>query len=223
MHELSGIISMLGNLREPWGIKNLDSQHMYMNAAAYAYTNTPLKFNVEGKRDNEFPVGWAEFAEDMVEHDRRTETGCGERITVIETYNWFKSRELVPYFCEKIPLFSNEKNLVGTLWTARPVRNIAPQYLYAKKNVPTVEWTTHYEGNFSDTEMETLFLLLCNLTKDEIANRLSLSKRTIDNRIQRMYQKIGVHNQRQFVEYCYQQGLQGYIPPSFLVKGSIFL
>ncbi|MDE8741526.1 LuxR C-terminal-related transcriptional regulator [Pectobacterium polaris] len=223
MSNLGGIITMLDHLREPWGVKDLNSQHIYMNAAAYAYTNTPTQFNVEGKRDAEFPVGWAEFADDMVEHDRRTEQSGGERITVIETYNWFESSDFMPYLCEKIPYFSDEKELVGTLWTSRPICNISPVYLSVKQHAPAVEWTTRYEGSFSTAEMETLFLLLCHLTKSDIAVKMNLSKRTIDNRVQRMYQKMGVHNFRQFEEYCYQKGLHGYIPPAFLVQGSIFL
>ncbi|KFX11041.1 helix-turn-helix transcriptional regulator [Pectobacterium atrosepticum] len=222
MESLGGIISTLDNLREPWGIKNLDSQHIYMNAAAYAYTNTPTHFNVEGKHDAEFPVGWSEFAGEMVEHDRRAEESQ-ERVTVIETYNWFNSTELVPYLCEKIPLFSDKKSLIGTLWTSRSIRTISPVYLSAKQRAPVAEWTSTYEGPFTKTEMETLFLLLCDFSKTDIAEKMNLSKRTIDNRIQRMYQKIGVHNLRQFEEYCYQHGLQGYIPQSFLKKGSVFL
>ncbi len=222
MNNLGGIITVLDNLREPWGIKDLDSKHIYMNSAAYAYTNTPKNFNVEGRLDAEFPVGWADFADDMVEHDRRTEQADGERVIVIETYNWFDSRELVPYQCEKIPLFSEEKEMIGTLWTSHPIRTLSPVYLSAKQRTP-VEWTTSYEGPFSATEMETLFLLLCQFTKEEIAARQNLSKRTIDNRIQRMYQKVGVHNLRQFEEYCYQNNLHGYIPPNLLVKGTLFL
>ncbi|QDX30531.1 helix-turn-helix transcriptional regulator [Dickeya poaceiphila] len=222
MNNLGGIITVLDNLREPWGIKDLDSKSIYMNSAAYAYTNTPKNFNVEGKLDAEFPVGWADFADEMVEHDRRTLQANGERVIVIETYNWFDSPELVPYQCEKIPLFSEEKEIIGTLWTSRPIRTLSPVYLSAKQRAP-VEWTTSYEGPFSATEMETLFLLLCQFSKEEIAARQNLSKRTIDNRIQRMYQKVGVHNLRQFEEYCYQNNLHGYIPPSLLVKGTLFL
>ncbi|MBN3263010.1 helix-turn-helix transcriptional regulator [Pectobacterium brasiliense] len=222
MENLGGIISTLDNLREPWGIKNLDSQSIYMNSAAYAYTNTPTHFSVEGKHDAEFPVGWSEFAGEMVEHDRRTEQSL-ERIAVIETYNWFNNPELVPYLCEKIPLFSDKKQLIGTLWTSRPIRSISPVYLSAKQRTNVVEWTSSYEGPFSKTEMETLFLLLCDFSKADIAAKMNLSKRTIDNRVQRMYQKIGVHNLRQFEEYCYQHSLHGYIPQSFLNTGSVFL
>ena len=36
-----GLIAMMEHLSEPWGIKDLHSRHVYMNQAAYLYTNTP--------------------------------------------------------------------------------------------------------------------------------------------------------------------------------------
>lgn len=55
-----GLISMMEHLSEPWGIKDRQSRHIYMNKAAYLYTNTPLDFDIEGKLDNEFPAHWAD-------------------------------------------------------------------------------------------------------------------------------------------------------------------
>lgn len=46
---------MMEHLSEPWGIKDQLSRHLYMNRAAYLYTNTPLNFDVAGKYDHEFP------------------------------------------------------------------------------------------------------------------------------------------------------------------------
>lgn len=37
-----GLIAMMEHLSEPWGIKDLHSRHVYMNQAAYLYTNIPL-------------------------------------------------------------------------------------------------------------------------------------------------------------------------------------
>ena len=50
-----GLITMMEHLSEPWGIKDQLSRHLYMNRAAYLYTNTPLNFDVAGKYDHEFP------------------------------------------------------------------------------------------------------------------------------------------------------------------------
>ena len=70
------------------GIKDRESRHIYMNKAALLYTNTPLNFDIVGKTDAEFPADWAECADDLQEHDRRTETSR-RQTAVIETHYWF--------------------------------------------------------------------------------------------------------------------------------------
>lgn len=53
-----GLIAMMEHLSEPWGIKDLHSRHVYMNQAAYLYTNIPLNFDIEGKGTmNSPPIG----------------------------------------------------------------------------------------------------------------------------------------------------------------------
>lgn len=90
-----GLIAMMEHLSEPWGIKDLSSRHIYMNKAAYLYTNTPLNFEVEGKLDDEFPANWAEFSPEFMEHDKRTEESQ-DRVTVIETHYWYGKDTLTP-------------------------------------------------------------------------------------------------------------------------------
>ncbi len=93
---IRNLITMMECLDEPWGIKDLASRHVYMNNAAYRYTNTPNNFDIEGRFDEEFPADWAELSEDFQEHDRRTENSQ-QRVTVIETHFWNASKTLVPY------------------------------------------------------------------------------------------------------------------------------
>ena len=58
---LSSLIDLLSYQRDPWGIKDTQSRHLYMNTAALQYTDTPLRFSLEGKLDGEFPAAWAEY------------------------------------------------------------------------------------------------------------------------------------------------------------------
>ncbi|WP_345831520.1 PAS domain-containing protein [Erwinia sp. HDF1-3R] len=116
---------MMENLAEPWGIKDLQSRHLYMNKAACRYTNTPPTFNVEGELDQDFPALWAECAEDLQEHDRRTEESL-ERVSVIETHYWNGLDYLTPYISEKFPFFNRDAQCIGTVWNARPLDNLTP-------------------------------------------------------------------------------------------------
>ncbi|MBI0436558.1 LuxR family transcriptional regulator [Dickeya dianthicola] len=218
---LHSFIPLLDSLSEPWGIKDLASRHVYMNTRAYSYTNTPTNFDIEGKSDEEFPIGWAELSDDFIEHDHRTET-CAERVTVIETHYWFGKAELAPFISEKIPLFNPAKECVGILWNARPMTTLSP-LIHIDRRKPTVLKTEITTDLFTRAELDTLFLVLRRFSSKEIAKRFNLSSRTIENRIQSMYQKAGVHSFNQFEEFCYQQGLDGFIPHSLLTKGILFI
>ncbi|MGM3172861.1 helix-turn-helix transcriptional regulator [Dickeya lacustris] len=218
---LCSFIPLLNGLNEPWGIKDINSRHVYMNAEAYRYTNTPACFDIEGRFDEEFPIDWAEFSDKFIEHDRRTEA-CAERVAVIETHYWFGKSELSPFISEKIPLFTPEKECVGILWNARPMGTLSP-LIHIHKRKPSILKTDATTHLFTRAELDTLFLLLRRFSSKEIARQFNLSSRTIENRIQSMYQKAGVNSFSQFEEFCYQQGLDSFIPASLLTKGILFI
>ncbi len=75
----TSLIAMMEHLSEPWGIKDRESRHIYMNKAALLYTNTPLNFDIVGKTDAEFPADWAECADDLQEHDDERKHHAGKR------------------------------------------------------------------------------------------------------------------------------------------------
>ncbi|NKI74313.1 helix-turn-helix transcriptional regulator [Dickeya sp. CFBP 2040] len=214
-------IPLLDGLNEPWGIKDITSRHVYMNTPAYSYTNTPANFDIEGKFDEEFPIAWAELSEKFIEHDRRTEV-CAERVTVIETHYWFGKTELSPFISEKMPIFNVAKECVGILWNARPMSTLSP-LIHIDKRKPSILRTEITTDLFTRAELDTLFLVLRRFSSKEIAKQFNLSNRTIENRIQNMYQKAGVHSFNQFEEFCYQRGFDSFIPHALLTKGILFL
>lgn len=130
-----GLIAMMEHLSEPWGIKDRQSRHIYMNKAAYLYTNTPLDFDIEGKLDNEFPAHWAEFSPEFIEHDKRTEESQ-DRVTVIETHYWYGKDFLMPFISEKLPIYNDKKELIGVMWNAKPLNSLSPfKYINQQKPV----------------------------------------------------------------------------------------
>jgi len=56
-------------------------------------------------------------------------------------------------------------------------------------------------------ELEVLRLLAQGQSTDQICLALSLSKTTVRNHIQNIYQKLGVHTRAQAVAYAYEHGL----------------
>ncbi|PKH21720.1 helix-turn-helix transcriptional regulator [Enterobacterales bacterium CwR94] len=221
-HEyLHAFISMMDNLSDPWGIKDLHSRHVYMNKAAFAYTNTPLTFKIEGVRDEDFPAVWAECADELIEHDKRTEE-TKERVTVIETHYWFGRKELSPYISEKLPIFNNKGECIGVIWNAKPFDNRTPLNFINQKT-PTVLTTEVATKTFTKAELDIVFLMLQRMSAKEIANIYDVSVRTIENRIHSIYQKADVHSLQQFEEYCVKHNLENYIPGRLINKGITFI
>ncbi len=216
-----GFISTMERLSEPWGIKDLASRHLYMNKAAYLYTNTPVTFCVEGALDQDFPASWAECSDDLQEHDRRTEE-AKDRVTVIETHYWFGLDNLSPYVSEKFPLFDEDGNCIGTVWNAKPLNSLTPRNFINHKK-PSVLTTVTDNKEFTRAELDIIFLMLQRYTAKEIANICSASTKTIENRIYTIYQKANVHSLQQFEEYCVIHHLENYIPGRLIKKGINFI
>ncbi|MDX5626498.1 MULTISPECIES: helix-turn-helix transcriptional regulator [unclassified Brenneria] len=218
---IRSLITMMEYLNEPWGIKDLESRHIYMNKAAYLYTNTPLNFDIEGKFDDEFPAGWAELSDDLKEHDRRTENSA-QRVTVIETHYWYGKKTLTPFISEKIPIFNAERICIATMWNARPLNTLSP-LVYIDHKKPTTLNTELTTSIFTKSELDIVFLILQRLSNKEIARKMNVSYKTIQNRVYSIYQKANVHSLNQFEEFCRHLGLDNYVPNSLIEKGIQFI
>ncbi|MFJ5447316.1 helix-turn-helix transcriptional regulator [Pectobacterium carotovorum subsp. carotovorum] len=218
---IRNLIIMMECLNEPWGIKDLSSRHVYMNKAAYLYTNTPMRFDIEGRLDDEFPASWAELSDDLKEHDRLTENS-EKRVTVIETHYWYGKKTLTPFVSEKIPIFDENKLCIGTMWNARPLDTRSP-LIYIDQKKPTTLQTELTTSIFTQSELDIIFLILQRLSNKEIARKMNVSPKTIENRIYNMYQKAEAHSLPQFEEFCRHLGIDGYIPNSLIEKGIQFI
>ncbi|KOC91881.1 helix-turn-helix transcriptional regulator [Winslowiella iniecta] len=217
----STLIAMTEHLDEPWGIKDLESRHLYMNKAAFRYTHTPASFEIEGKLDEEFPADWADCAEALIEHDKKTEL-AQNRVAVIETHYWYGKDSLTPFISEKIPVFNEEKQVIGVLWNARPLNTLSP-LIYINQQKPSVLTTEASTTVFTRAELDIIFLMLQRLSTKEMANIYNVSPKTIENRVYSIYQKAGVHTLRQFEEYCKEANLDNYIPDRLIEKGILFI
>ena len=218
---LSIMIKMIEKLDEPWGIKDCQSRHLFMNKAARMYTCTPAAFDLEGKLDCEFPTTWAEQAEGFIEHDRKAESE-GKGVSVIETDFWFGRKELYPYISEKIPFRDANGVCMGTLWNARKIRVLSP-YVCISDKKPGVLHTASDQSVFTRSEMDMIFYLMKNLSQKEVASHLGLSAKTINNKMQNIYRKTGVNSVSALYEFCSHKNLQNYIPEFAINKGIKFI
>ncbi len=219
--QLNSLILSIDSFNEAWGIKNLQSQHLHMNQAALNFTGIPSNFNIEGKLDHECPAPWAELAPELQDHDRRAEK-TGKSVCIIETHFWNNEESIQPYFCEKFPVYNKDKQCVATVWHARKFNSLSPLELIDKRS-PSALILEPPNDLFTKSELRIIFFAVNRLCCKQIAKKLELSHRTVENRLLIIYQKVGVNSLHQFITYCKNTGFDKYIPTELISKGVLFI
>lgn len=112
--DFSKAIFLIENLDEPWGIKDAESRHVYLNHAARRYTNTPKNFSVEGLYDIEFPTAWHELYFDLIKNDQDT-MRSRKSTSVLEVHCWNGNHKPIASISTKIPLYDDVNKCIGVL------------------------------------------------------------------------------------------------------------
>ncbi|WP_249168489.1 helix-turn-helix transcriptional regulator [Erwinia sp. E602] len=213
---LASMIHFFSQSNEPWGIKNRESQFVFVNKRQSRLLGISEQFDYEGRVDEELPCSLSEFGNEFRRHDRRTEES-GDKVTSLEVHAYENHDYLQPWFFDKFPLYDATGACRGTVWHGRPVENIVLTRL-KKIKIPTSLVFTPPSALFSDREWEILFYLLQTYTVKETASCLGLSQRTVGNYVQNMYEKIGVNNKRSLFDFCHDNNITNYIPQSFFKR-----
>ncbi|MDR5617860.1 LuxR C-terminal-related transcriptional regulator [Arsenophonus sp.] len=61
------------------------------------------------------------------------------------------------------------------------------------------------------------------LSSKEMARRLNISRITVENKLQLIYQKTDMHSACQLRQFCREKKINRYIPPQLLPAGSQFI
>ncbi|MDN0119411.1 LuxR C-terminal-related transcriptional regulator [Yersinia frederiksenii] len=205
---------------EPWGIKDNQSKFIYANNRFNKLLDLPDKYNVEGRSDGELPTPISEFEVEFQEHDRKVEL-LQDRITSVEIHEWDGFSYFKPNFCDKYPLIDENGISQGVIFHVRPVEDIILTHLN-KIKIPTSLIFSPPSDLFTKREWEVLFYILHAFSSGEIAKKLHLSSRTINNVIQSIYKKSDVTNKQQVIEYCYKKKNHNYVPQSFFEYSGSF-
>ncbi|CRL46921.1 Bacterial regulatory proteins, luxR family (plasmid) [Sodalis glossinidius str. 'morsitans'] len=210
------LISFMEKSKTPWGIKDRESRFIYMNSAALHFGNLPKNFNPEGLFDSDFPAEWSELSTQFIEHDRLAEK-TGDHIEIIQTHYFYGSKTLEPYLCEKFPIYNEIGECIGTANFSKKLKTASRLDLINNVS-PSVIFTTPPNNMFTQKELEIIFFSINRLTAKEIAKRFNISHRTIENRLQVIYNKAGVNSVNGLTEFCISCGLNQYVPPNLLHK-----
>ncbi|HDL8706961.1 TPA: helix-turn-helix transcriptional regulator [Yersinia enterocolitica] len=219
-NSLQLLIRFWENSSEPWGVKDNQSRYVYANNRLHRLLALPDKFNMEGRTDVELPTPIAEFELEFQEHDCKVKL-LQDRITSVEIHAWDGRSYYQPYFVDKYPLMDENGISQGVICHGRPVEDIILTHIN-KIKVPTSLILTPPSDLFSKRDWEVLFYILHLFSSMEVATKLHLSSRTIDNITQKIYKKIGISGRQQLVDYCYENKINNYVPQSFFEYSGAF-
>lgn len=210
------LIDFIDKSNIPYFIRDNESKFLYANKAGLCFLNIPPEVNIEGKFDVDLPVDWVKFTGEFQQQDRITEDS-GRATSVISTQLYNFKKQIEPYLCPKSPLYSGN-DCIGTVGWANRLKFISmPNFVDTKK--PFVLSPEPPNNLFSQRELDIIFFIQQRLSSKEIARRLKLSPKTVENKLQFIYQKVDVHSTIQFIEYCKQTGFDKYIPLRLMRKG----
>ncbi|OIV47584.1 helix-turn-helix transcriptional regulator, partial [Sodalis sp. TME1] len=152
--------------------------------------------------------------------------GSGQFFSAQNRWPFGPEQTLKPYLFDFYPQFDcvddqsedAEFECIGTICHARPFAfGSTGECVNGEAPRPA---TFEPDTLFTPSEQQIVFFALHNLTSKETGRRLGISHRTVENKLQYIYQKTGTHCNRGLAMYCRENGTDRYIPPSLLSPSS---
>ncbi|HDL8703331.1 TPA: helix-turn-helix transcriptional regulator, partial [Yersinia enterocolitica] len=193
---------------------------VYLNESCLDLFDIQSGFDFEGRLDEEMPCSWSEYSDDFKAHDRKAEQSR-EGAEIIVTSSFGRERVLSPWYFPKFPIYNQNGKVLGTVFFGKKFNFISICDFFNSLK-PSVITLTPPVDDFSERELDIIFYAIQKMTAKEIAEKLSLSNRTIENRLRFIYDKVGCHSLKDLIEYCHTSGLSHYVPKKVLREGVNF-
>ncbi|WP_174891657.1 helix-turn-helix transcriptional regulator, partial [Candidatus Williamhamiltonella defendens] len=133
------------------------------------------------------------------------------------TAHFGKENRLQPYIVDIHPFFDETGQLVGTLAEARQCQFFSLlDYIQGKS--PKKLTTSLPNTMLTQRELEIIFYGYQGLSSKEVAKSLHLSRRAADNKLEGIYEKMGVHNNEEFKKYIEESGLDHFVSHHLLTS-----
>lgn len=216
----TSLISIMEKASIPWAIKDNNSKFVYLNESCLDLFDIQPGFDFEGRLDEEMPCSWSEYSDDFKAHDRKAEQSR-EGAEIIVTSSFGRERVLSPWYFPKFPIYNQNGKVLGTVFFCKKFNFISICDFFNSLK-PSVITLTPPVDDFSERELDIIFYAIQKMTAKEIAEKLSLSNRTIENRLRFIYDKVGCHSLKDLIEYCHTSGLSHYVPKKVLREGVNF-
>ncbi|ERT11047.1 helix-turn-helix transcriptional regulator [Photorhabdus temperata] len=197
-----------------WGIKDQNSCWIYDNQTFKRIQNLPDSFDYEGFFDAEIPWNGAEFAKEFRHHDKSV-INKGQRVCSLETHIFGKNKFLSSHFCEKHPLYNDEKECAGVTFHGWKAQDFSLTRLYHGKLQASIMFQPPI-NLFIQQEWNIISLSLQKYTSKQMGRILNISYRIVETHMARIYKKIGINSCYQLEEYCRLNDYDLYIPERFV-------
>ncbi|MBS9423864.1 helix-turn-helix transcriptional regulator [Photorhabdus caribbeanensis] len=212
------VINTMEISNEPWGIKDKNSCFIYVNQACKRLQNISSSFDYEGVHEHELPWDGAEFAKEYIAHDHKV-MEQEKRICSLETHLFGKEQILSSYFLAKYPFYHKDGSCMGVIYHGWQAQDFSFTRLFRGKLPASIMFQPPTDL-FMQREWDVIFLFLQKYNSKQIGRILSISYRTVENHISRIYQRIGVHSSCQLEEYCRTNDYDLYVPERFVHRES---
>lgn len=206
---------------DPWGIKDTDSRYLYGNSAYIKLLNLPFRFKIDGLLDTELPHPIAEHGHLFKENDLKVQESQ-KNFLELDIYPYGSKKIMQPYIFEKIPFYNDDGHCAGTIFHAKKWSCFSPLQCIDKAISHSLIFYPPVDI-FTERELQIVFYLLQSFNCKEIAKKLYLSHRTIENKLQQMYRKADVNSLSALRDFCRKKGFSNYIPPKFLIPSTRLL
>jgi DNA-binding CsgD family transcriptional regulator len=223
VHVPDALIHCWEKLNEPCGVKDLHSRFVYANPAYLDLLALPKNFDITGRLDSEIPASTSEFAEAFQIHDRLVEAER-QRKSSLEIHPFGHNRQIQAYFFDKLPFYSDDGEVVGTTFYGRRAEHLPLTFYtqqFSGENLSLM--LTKPAEMFTDYEWKIIFYLCQGKTQKYISSLFGVSIKSVNKKVQIIYQKISVSSATELMEFCTEMGWKNYIPESLLALGHMLL
>lgn len=189
---------------EAWCLKDMHKTPIYTNAR-YALLLKPIKGGTAS--------ALSPFQAFISIHDQRVidEVRKVEAIGILPIEG---SRVFSIFYCERMPYYDSEANIIGIISHIKPLNSVAPRFFVSGGGIGKLTAVCPCKI-FTDKEWLVAFLLLQGMAEKEIADILHRTLRTIKFHKTNILSKVYCGSTREFMSLARKNQWQLYIPPLF--------
>jgi len=209
----------LDQLPDPFFIRDQNARFIYANMALAKLTGLRSPDRIIGRMDNEISASLFENEEaaSLWQEQVHQIVSTRTRLSLLEVHPGAVS---CPYVSKKVPFYNEDNQCVGMLGSIKYLEIFSPND-FIKGRLPGSLLLEKPDDHFTEKECEIIFLKLQGMTSKLMGEMMCRSSRTIENTLQRLYNKAGVNHIDDFTAFCQQRNLHRYLPKRFIKPNRI--